>query len=187
MRKDNMKNKINIDELEPINFNTAGIDIGSKENWVAIPSDRCEKNIRVFGVFTNDLHAMAIWLQENAIDLIVMESTGSYWIPAYDVLEGYGFTIHLVNARDVKSCPGRRKTDKNDCKWLQKLGTYGLLTPSFIAPSKVRQLQVYMHQRDSLTKNASTYIQRIQKTLSSSGIAAQFTSTMGLLLLMLCR
>jgi transposase len=108
---------------------------------------------------------MAKWFQKNEIEFVVMESTGSFWIPVYDILEEYGFTIHLVNARDAKSCPGRRKTDKNDCKWLQKLGTYGLLTPSFIAPSAVRQLQVYMHQRDSLTKNASTYIQRVQKTL----------------------
>ena len=123
MSIDNTKNNMKIDVLTPINLNTAGIDIGSTENWVAIPSDRCKESIRVFGTFTNNLHEMAIWLQEHAIDLIVMESTGSYWIPAYDVLEKYGFTIHLVNARDAKSCPGRRKTDKNDCRWLQKLGT----------------------------------------------------------------
>jgi transposase len=165
MRKNKIKIKREIDSLEIINPNCAGIDLGSKKHWVCVPYDREKENIQTFGVYTTDLHDMAKWLKKCRIDNIVMESTGTYWIPVFNILERYGFSVSLVNARDVKNCPGRKKTDRLDCQWIQKLGTYGLLNSSFIAPEKVRALQIYMNQRESLTRDSSSYVQRIHKSL----------------------
>lgn len=152
-------------ELEIINPNVAGIDIGSKIHWVCVPPDRYKENIRTFNVFTSDLKKMGDWLLKCGIEQVVMESTGTYWIPVFDVLEKLGLQMKLVNAKDVKNAPGRKKTDKLDCAWLQKLGTYGLLTASFIPPHKVRMLNCLITQRDNLVRNSSTFIQRMQKSL----------------------
>ena len=105
--------KVNLDSLPLININAAGIDIGSEEHWVAVPKDRDEKPVRRFGCFTSDLHAMADWLKKCDIDTVVMESTGVYWIPLFQILETRDFDVNLVNARHVKNVPGR-KTDVLD-------------------------------------------------------------------------
>jgi len=95
-----------------------------------------------------------------------MESTGVYWIPLYEVLEERGFDLNLCNAKHAKNVPGRTKTDRYDCKWLQKLHTYGLLSASFIASSEIRELKVLMRHRDNLIQESSRHIQRMQKTLT---------------------
>lgn len=157
-------------KLEVINPHVAGIDLGSKEHWVCVPPDRCENNIKTFNVFTSDLQKMGKWLLECGVDTVIMESTGVYWIPVFDVLEKLGLTVKLVNAKDVKNAPGRKKTDKLDCVWLQKLGMYGLLTASFIPPHKVRMLNALITQRDNLVRNCSTFIQRMQKSMIEMNI-----------------
>lgn len=93
-----------------INPNAAGIDIGSAEHWVAVPEDRDEQAVRKFACFTQDLDAMAAWLKKCRVETVVMESTGVYWIPLYQILETQGFEVKLVNAKQVKNVPGR-KTD----------------------------------------------------------------------------
>ena len=98
--------------------NAAGIDIGAKEIYVAIPEDRSKKPVRRFDCFTDDLRNAAKWMKENDIESIAMESTGVYWIPIYQILESYGFKVYLVNARHVKNVPGR-KTDVKDSQWLR--------------------------------------------------------------------
>lgn len=112
--------------LEQINQNAAGIDLGGAEHWVCVPTDRAEKNVRRFGCFTPDLTAMADWLIECRVRTVTMEATGVYWIPVFQILEAKGLEVKLVNAHYVKTVPGR-KTDVNDCQWLQQLHTYGLL------------------------------------------------------------
>jgi transposase len=87
--------------------NAAGIDIGSAKHYVAVPPERCEQSVREFESFTADLAAMAEWLASCAIDTVVMESTGVYWIPVYELLESRGFTVYLVNARHVKNVSGK--------------------------------------------------------------------------------
>jgi transposase len=93
-----------------------------------------------------------------------MEATGVYWIPVFQILEAKGFEVKLVNTHHVKTVPGR-KTDVNDCQWLQKLHTYGLLSGSFRPEEQVCVLRSYIRQRDSLIKTASTHVQRMQKAL----------------------
>jgi transposase len=96
---------------------SAGIDIGASEIYVAVPSDRSDKPVRRFDTFTDDLHQAAKWLKSCNIKSITMESTGVYWIPVFQILDIYGFEVILVNARHVKNVPGR-KTDVQACQWL---------------------------------------------------------------------
>ena len=96
--------------LQVRNPNAAGIDIGSRQHWVAVPEGGVEQPVRSFESFTADLHQLADWLAECGIDTVAMESTGVYWIPLYDILEERGFEVLLVNAAHVRNVPGR-KTD----------------------------------------------------------------------------
>ena len=83
-------------KLRKINEHAAGIDIGSREHYVAVADSLREENVRKFGCYTADLQAMASWLKECGITTVAMESTGVYWIPAYQILEGAGFEVVLV-------------------------------------------------------------------------------------------
>src|ERR1700687_6107547 len=119
-----------VEKLDYININAAGIDIGSKSHFVAIPEGRDTETVREFPTFTNSLIELTNWLKKNGITTVAMESTGVYWIPVYDMLEEHGFEVLLVNARHIKNVPGR-KTDVIDCQWIQQLHSYGLLRGSF--------------------------------------------------------
>jgi transposase len=155
--------------LERINLNAAGIDIGADFHWVAIPADRAETPVRKFGAFTNDLHRLADWLIEHGIDTVVMESTGVYWIALFQILEQRGLEVKLVNARHVKNLPGR-KSDISDCQWLQQLHTFGLLNGSFRPKDEVCVLRSFLRLRDSLVKDCSSQILRMQKALTEMNL-----------------
>lgn len=161
--------KMNLDSLPFIHINAAGIDIGSGEHWVAVPKDRDEEPVRSFACFTSDLHAMAAWLKKCDIDTVVMESTGVYWIPLFQILETQGFDVKLVNARHVKNVPGR-KTDAMDCQWLQQLHTYGLLSGSFRPEDSICVLRSYWRHRDNLIRYAAAHIQHMQKALTEMNL-----------------
>lgn len=119
-----------LEALAVIHPNAAGIDLGSREIWVAIRPDHPGETTRRFATFTSDLHQLADWLVACGVDTVAMESTGVYWIPLFEILEARGIEVFLVNARHVKHVPGR-KSDAQDCDWLQKLHSLGLLSPSF--------------------------------------------------------
>ena len=94
--------------------------MGAESHWVAVPGDRAEQPVQCFGAFTADLYALAEWLRQCQIDTVVMESTGVYWIALFEVLEEHGFDVKLVDPHAVRQVPGR-KTDVQDCQWLQEL------------------------------------------------------------------
>jgi transposase len=152
-----------------INFDTAGIDIGATELYVAVPSERSDKPIRIFSPFTEDLLALAQWLKDCRIRSVAMESTGVYWIPVFQILEDQGFEVCLVNARHVKNVPGR-KTDVSDCQWLQYLHSVGLLRGSFRPAQQVCAVRSLVRHRDSLMKLASVHIQHMQKALTQMNL-----------------
>ena len=154
---------------EVVHPNAAGIDIGAKQNWVAVPADRDEQPVRSFGCFTEDLRAMALWLQACGIDTVAMESTGVYWVPVFQILEEYGFEVYLVNARPVKNVPGR-KTDVLDCQWLQRLHSFGLLAASFRPADEICVLRSYWRHRINLIQDATRHIQHMQKALEQMNI-----------------
>ncbi len=150
--------------LEKINLFAAGIDIGSRSHFVAIPEELDDQPIREFNCFTGDLEAMADWLVRCGINTVVMESTGVYWIPAFEILESRGLEVKLVNARHVKNVPGR-KSDVLDCQWLQHLHTFGLLRGAFRPDDQMCALRSFMRQRDNLVRYRASHIQHTQKAL----------------------
>jgi transposase len=150
--------------LEKIHLNAAGIDIGSESHWVAVPEDRDPMPVREFRSFTQDLHALADWLEACGIETVAMESTGVYWIPLYEILEERGFEVLLVNAHHVKSVPGR-KSDILDCQWIQQLHTFGLLRGSFRPDAPIAALRSLVRHRDQLVEAAASYVQRMQKAM----------------------
>ena len=156
-------------ELEQINPNTAGIDLGAEEHWVCVPPQRDEVNVRRFGCFTPDLQAMAVWLKHCGITSVAMEATGVYWIAVFQILESEGFEVKLVNPRFVKTVPGR-KTDVKDCQWLQQLHSYGLLSSSFRPEDQVCVLRSYIRHRETLLQSRSTHLQRMQKALTQMNL-----------------
>lgn len=142
----------------------AGIDIGSRSHWVAVPADRDETPVREFSTFTVDLNQLAEWLASCGVKTVAMESTGVYWIPAFEVLEAAGFEVLLVNAAHVRNVPGR-KSDVLDCQWIQRLHSLGLLRGSFRPSAELVELRAYMRQRERLVQDAARHVQHMQKAL----------------------
>jgi transposase len=152
-----------------VNPHAAGLDIGSEEIWACVPEDRDPQPVRVFGTFTPDLYALADWLAACRIETVALESTGVYWIPVYEVLEGRGFQVSLVNARHLKHVPGR-KSDLKDCQWLQYLHTCGLLRGSFRPEAELCTLRAYLRQRAMLLEHRAAHIQHMQKALQQMNV-----------------
>ena len=130
----------------------AGLDIGSQFHVVAVPEDMDAEPVRTFSTFTNDLTRLADWLEGVGIATVAMESTGVYWIPAFEILQTRGLEVVLVNARDAKTVPGR-KTDVNDAQWLQQLHQYGLLHGSFHPSRGVAALRAYLRHRECVFRS----------------------------------
>ena len=156
-------------QLSTISPNAAGIDVGATFHVVAVPADRDERPVRTFRTFSGDLYHLADWLQEVGIQTVAMESTGVYWIPVFEILEARGFEVLLVNARHVKSVPGR-KTDVNDAQWLQQLHQYGLLRGSFRPRQGVVQLRAYLRHRERIVEYAASHTQHMQKALMQMNV-----------------
>ena len=164
------KKKISIDQTwEAINPHAAGIDIGSKEHFVCVPPEATPKNVRSFGTFTADLEALADWLKECGVTSVAMEATGVYWIPVFQILEARGFAVILVNARQTKNVAGR-KSDVQDCQWIQRLHTYGLLQGSFRPEDSYCVLRTYLRYRDELVSARSTQCQHMHKALQQMNV-----------------
>lgn len=141
-------------QTQPVVFqpDSAGIDVGALELFVAVPGDRDTQSVRSFGSFTEDLIALANWLEQCRIKTVAMESTGVYWIPLYQILQSRGIEVCLVNARHVKNVPGR-KTDVLDCQWLQYLHSVGLLRASFRPSDQICVLRSYLRTATRWSKS----------------------------------
>jgi len=151
-------------DLKMVNPAAAAIDIGSTMHMAAVNPDACDMPVRAFGTFTQDLHDLADWFDACGVTSVAMESTGVYWIPAFEVLEARGFDVILVNARYAKNVPGR-KTDVSDAGWLRQLHSYGLLRGSFRPEAEIATLRAYLRQRERLVEYAAAHIQHMQKAL----------------------
>ena len=156
-------------KLNVINPACAGIDLGSREHWVCVPSEATESNIRSFGCTTPDLLLLADWLASCGVTTVAMESTGVEWIPLFQILSERKFQLFLVNAKSVKNVPGR-KSDVLDCQWLQQLHSYGLLAPSFVPEGEIAVLRSYLRQRENLVQNSTSHVQRMQKALTQMNL-----------------
>ena len=151
----------------------AGLDVAKDEvvACVRVPGDRGgrRQQVRTYPTFTSGLEALADWLAAEAVTQVVMEATGQYWKPVWQVLEERGFQLMLVNARQVKILPGR-KTDVADAAWLAELLEHGLLRGSFVPPAAIRQLRDLTRYRKRLIQTHTAEVQRVQKILEDAGI-----------------
>lgn len=155
--------------FSPVHPNAAAIDIGATMHMAAVDPGHAGEPVRSFGTFTGDLHRLADWFAACGVKTVVMESTGVYWIPAFEILDQRGFEVVLVNARDAKHVPGR-KTDVSDAQWLQRLHTYGLLRGSFQPKGEIAVLRAYLRQRERLLEYAAAHIQHMQKALTQMNL-----------------
>jgi transposase len=169
-RKDLVR-RVRVDDarLETVHRNVAGIDIGNKSHFASVPPDRDAQPVREFGSWTAGLTGMAEWLKSCGIEKVVMQSTGVYWMAVYLVLEEHGFQVCLANARETRNLPGR-KSDVQECQWLRKLHTYGLLRNSFRPPEEIRGMRSVWRLRQRHVGDAGREIQHMQKALTTMNV-----------------
>ncbi len=148
--------------LPVVNTHAAGIDIGSREHWVAV--DQNKENVRSFGIYTQDHQQLIDHLREHGITSVAMESTGTYWQTLFNALQKAGFTVLLVGGSQTKNVQGR-KTDLIDCLWIQKLHSLGLLSGSFLLSDTLQELRTYYYHRQHLIEQLATYTHKMQKAL----------------------
>jgi transposase len=134
-----------------------------------VPPGRDPRTVQRFGSFTADLHRLAKWLVACRVETVVMQATGVYWVALLQGLQDYGLDVQVVNAQHPKMLPGR-KTEVQECQWLQKLHTFGLLNHSFRPAEATRVLRSYLRQRENLVISASICVQHMQKALTEMNV-----------------
>lgn len=160
-------------ELKPIYRRVIGLDIHQAKISACAVSEQSDGSVVVemqeFGGFKRDRRALAQWAKAFDPEIVVMESTGIYWKSPYAALESVGIAAWVVNARHVKTVPGR-KTDVADAQWLATLARAGLLRGSFIPPAQIRHLRLIARQRQKLGGMLASEKNRLHKILSDAGI-----------------
>jgi transposase len=168
-------------ELLMKHADASGIDVHSDVHFVSVspdkvpagfvnPETQLPAGVRKFGANTGDLEKLADWLTACGVKTIAMEATGVYWIPLFELLEGRGFEVLLVDPRQTKHAPGRPKSDVLDCQWIRRLHGFGLLTASFRPGDDIVVWRGYQRQRDMLIRYAAQHIQHMQKALEEMNV-----------------
>ncbi len=154
-----------------------GLDVHKKSITACVlwADGKRQKQKRVFGTFTQELLKLADWLRECGVTHVAMESTGVYWKPVWNVLEGQ-FELLLVNAQHIKAVPGR-KTDQKDSEWIADLLQHGLLRGSFVPPRPTGELRDLTRYRVSLAEECNRVANRIQKVLEDANIKLASVAT----------
>ncbi len=169
--------------MEAIYTSCCGLDVHKKSIQACVrrvgKNGKIQQEVRPFGTMTQDILALADWLSQEEVTHVAMESTGVYWKPIYNILEGR-FNILLVNARHVKNVPGR-KTDVKDCQWLAHLLQSGLLKGSFIPDRVQRDFRDLTRHRAKLVDQRASVVNRVHKVLEDANIklGAVATDIMG--------
>ena len=171
-RKGNPPKAKSAPQLPTLHPHAAGIDIGAREIYVAVPPRTDVRTVRSFATFTEDLLALRDWLKACGVTTVAMESTGVYWIPLFQILEAAGLEVCLVNARHCKNLPGR-KTDVQDCQWLQYLHSVGLLRGSFRPADQVCAVRTILRHRDALVRGAGRCVNHLHKALTQMNVQLQ--------------
>ncbi|WP_216087500.1 IS110 family transposase [Nostoc sp. PCC 7524] len=150
----------------------AGLDVHKKTVVACVitpkSSSGWHKEIRTFTTMTQDLLKLSDWLTSHNCTHVAMESTGEYWRPVFNILEG-NFEVMLVNARHIKAVPGR-KTDIKDSQWIAELLQHGLLRASFIPPVEQRDLRDLTRHRSNFIRERVNLVNRVQKVLEAANI-----------------
>jgi len=166
-------NKVDINALVDLYERCAGIDVHKETVTVCVirpgTDGSAQGEMATYGTTTRELRQLSQWLQECGVTHAVMESTGVYWRPVWQILETGGFRLFLANAKQVRNMPGR-KTDQADAVWLATLLRKGLIKGSFIAPPQIRALRDLCRSRASLVHDRTRVVQRIEKVLEEANI-----------------
>jgi transposase len=155
--------------LEVVHPNAAGIDVGNQSHFVAVPGDRDAQSVREFGCWTSDLVKMAKWLKGCGIETVLVQATGVYWIALKDIVEQQGIEVVVANAQHTKNLPGR-KSDVQECQWLMKLHTYGLVRGSFQLAEDMQGVRAMWRLRGRHVEEASRAVQHMQKALTQMNV-----------------
>lgn len=150
-----------------INSNACGIDVGSRSHYVSVGQG--SEQVKCFGVYTQDHQEMIAYLKSKNVRTIAMESTGNYWQTLYAALVKAGFEVFLVCGNQTKNVKGR-KTDVQDCQWIQWLHSVGMLSHSFIPNEFVSNVRVYSRQRDKYIQIQNRLINQMQRDLRSMNL-----------------
>ena len=164
-----------MDVLHP---RSCGLDVHKSSISACIllrEAGRVQKHQRRFGAMTQELQELAEWLRQFGVTQVAMESSGVYWKPVWNILEGQ-FTVVLANAQPIKNVPGR-KTDQKDAEWIAQLLQYGLLRASYIPCEIIRDLRDLTRMRASLSQEASRISSRIQKVLEDANVKLASVAT----------
>src|SRR4030067_396281 len=148
--------------LEVICPRCCGLDVHKKSVVACIITPE-GRETRTFSTMTRDLEELRDWLMKNRVTQVAMESTGVFWKPVYNLLED-NFTLLVVNAKHIKSVPGR-KTDVKDAEWIADLLRHGLVRGSFVPDRKQRELRELTRSRRGLIRERADVLNRIQKVL----------------------
>jgi transposase len=159
-----VKNKTGdrFEKMPVVHLHAAGIDVGSRSHYVAI--GQTKEDVKEFGVYTQDLHGLCKHLISSGVTETALESTGSYWQPLFVLLLQYQLNPILVNGKFTKNVKGR-KTDVQDCQWIQKLHTMGMLEGSFMPDLFTETVRQYYRHRQCLVESGASYINKMQKAL----------------------
>jgi len=152
--------------------NSAGIDVGSMNMVVSYQGPQGGSQVREYGSYTQELHALARELKSAGVRQVAMEATGVYWMAVYEVLEAYDLEVTLVNPTHYKNVAGQ-KTDISDSQWIHQLHAHGLFRASHIADESYRELRSYIHERGIFQKQKGDTLNRIQKVLTQMNIKYQ--------------
>ena len=152
--------------LHIVHPHAAAVDVHSDNHVACVGPEQ----VRTFGADSADLNALADWFASRGVTSVVLESTGVYWIPLFELLERRGFEVFLIEPSQASHCGARPKTDRLDCQWLQRLHTYGLLRPSFRPPDAILALRGYWRQRQMPVRYASHHVQHMQKALEQMNV-----------------
>jgi len=155
--------------MEVVYERACGIDVHKNEIAVCLITGQRKTDTRKFGTLTKDLREMVEWLKSENVQMVAMESTGSYWKPLYNIFELEGVEAIIVNPQHMKAIPGR-KTDINDAQWIAKLLRHGLLRASFIPDKEQREYRELTRYRNSRIEERAREINRLQKFLEGANI-----------------
>jgi len=153
--------------MEILYRSCGGLDVHAQTVVACLIKDG-RKETRPFSTMTDDLLGLLDWLTAEGCTHVAIESTGVYWRPVFNILEG-DMEVILVNARHVKAVPGR-KTDVKDCEWLADLLRHGLLKASFIPPLEIRELRELTRYRRTLVREQAAVANRVQRIIESGNI-----------------
>jgi transposase len=165
--------------MQVMHARCAGLDVHKKTVvacvLISLPNGKFDKHTATFGTMTSDILALSDWLKNHEVSHAAMESTGVYWRPIYQLLEGQ-FTLLVANAQHIKRLPGR-KTDVTDAEWLADLLRHGLIAPSFVPAQPQRELRELTRHRSNVTGRRAQCINEMHRTLEGTNIKLSSVAT----------